>query len=88
MDCGTASRSQYRHKHCGEKKKTGENSLLSQCVLIALIKMACVPFGVCECMQRAVKCGSGLRVWRVVSRALDHAVKWKVLVHNHKPSRQ
>lgn len=32
--------------------------------------------------------GSRLCVRRVLSRALDHAVKWKVLVHDHKPSRK
>lgn len=36
----------------------------------------------------AARHGSRLCVWRVRGRALDHAVKWKVLVHDHKPSRK
>lgn len=44
--------------------------------------------GLCALGVSAARHGSWLCVWRVLSRALDHAVKWKVLVHDHKPSRK
>lgn len=91
----------YRLWHCVKeplqtqtlREKTGEKlvSFLSPTTWHWVKELACVHrngFGVCAPVEGSEVWMRAACVCRVLCRAPDHAVKWKVLVHNRKPSRQ